>query len=91
MSGGFDDEAPVVPDGMQIRRLRRARGWSRRTMVRHIAEASIRESGRRQTITSNLLEGIEEVNEPVAYSTLCLVATGLDRNPVELVLVEDED
>ncbi len=91
MSSGFDDEAPIVPDGMQIRRLRRALGWSRRKLVQHIAEASFRESGKRETITSNLLEGIEETNEPIAYSTLCLVATGLDRNPVELVLVPEED
>lgn len=82
----FDDEQPVVPDGLQIRGLRRARGWSRRVLVRAISDATFRESGLRQTITPNLLEGIEETNEPVPYSVLCLIATGLDRNPVELVL-----
>ncbi len=82
----FDDEQPVVPDGLQIRGLRRARGWSRRALVAAISDASFRESGRRETIAPNLLEGIEEMNEPVPYSVLCLIATGLDRNPVELVL-----
>jgi transcriptional regulator with XRE-family HTH domain len=83
---GFDDEEPIVPDGLQIRRLRRDRGWSRRFLVAEIARARFRESGRRETITPNLLEGIEETNEPIPYSTLCLVATGLDRNPVDLIL-----
>ena len=83
---GFDDEQPIVPDGLQIRRLRRARGWSRKVFVRKIAEATRRETGLRKTITPNLLEGIEGKNESIRYSTLCLVASGLDRNPVELIL-----
>ena len=45
-----------------------------------------RERGLRETISINLLAGIEETNEPVPYATLCLVANGLDRNPVELLL-----
>jgi len=82
----FEDQSPVVPDGVQIRRRRRRRGWSRRALVAEIAAAMERASGVRETITVNLLEGIEEVNEPVPYSTLCLVASGLDLNPVELIL-----
>lgn len=83
---GFDDDTPVVPDGMQIRGLRREQGWSRRVLVAQIAEASFRATGLRETISVNQLGGIEEVNEPIPYATLCLVAAGLDRNPVELLL-----
>ena len=82
----FDDEKPVIPDGLQIRGLRHARGWSRRALVAAISEATFRESGRRETISRNVLEGVEETNEPVPYSVLCMIATGLDRNPVELLL-----
>jgi transcriptional regulator with XRE-family HTH domain len=85
----FDDEARVTPDGASIRRLRRSRGWSRRDFVDAIAEASFRESGRRATVTQNLLEGVEEVNERIPYATLCRIAAGLDCNPVELVLGGD--
>ena len=83
---GFGDGEQVTPDGGGIRRRRRDRGWSRRAFVGEIAEACFRESGIRETITVNLLEGIEEVNEPVPYMTLCRVAAGLDCNPVELLL-----
>lgn len=83
---GFDGDARVVPDGVQIRGLRREHGWSRRTLVARIAEASIRATGLRETISVSQLGGIEEVNEPIPYAMLCLVAAGLDRNPVELLL-----
>lgn len=82
----FDDETHVIPDGLQIRGLRHDRGWSRRALVAAISEATFRESGLRETISRNVLEGVEEANEPVPYSVLCLIAAGLDRNPVELVL-----
>ncbi len=85
----FDDASPITPDGVGIRRRRRRRGWSRRTFVAEIAEASFRESGLRETISPHLLEGIEETNERVPYGTLCRIAAGLDCNPVELLL-EDE-
>ncbi|MDX1649724.1 MAG: hypothetical protein R3263_07700 [Myxococcota bacterium] len=81
----FDDDAPVTPDGMAIRGRRRARGWSRRDRVEAIAEASVRASGRRETVTPNELEGMEEACEPVPYATLCHVAAGLDCDPVDLV------
>ncbi len=89
---GFEDETPIIPDGVSIRRIRRDHGWSRRVMVRRIADATQRESGIRQSISSNLLEGIEEGNEPIPYSVLCMVATGLDLNPIEILLdPEDEE
>ena len=75
----------MVPNGGEIRRMRRDRGWSRRAFVNAIARASLRESGLPSTITVNLLEHIEESNEPVPYTTLCLVASGLDCNPVEIL------
>ena len=85
----FEDDQPVIPDGTAIRRRRRDRGWSRRALVGEIAEASVRESGLRQTITINELEGIEEANEVIAYAILCRVASGLDCNPVELLLPDE--
>ncbi len=81
----FDDNEPVLPDGVAIRRLRRGRGWSRRDFVRAIAEASVRASGRRETISVNQLEGIEEGNERVDYDVLCRVAAGLNADPVDLL------
>jgi transcriptional regulator with XRE-family HTH domain len=85
-SGEYDDERPIRPDGLVIRRLRRDRGWSRRELLEAIAEATLRETGLRETISANLLEGIEEGNEPISYSTLCRIASGLDCEPVELLL-----
>ena len=81
----FDEDARVIPDGLAIRRMRRKRGWSRRAFVEAIAEARVRESGIRETISPHLLEHIEEASEPVSYDTLCWIAAGLDCNPMELV------
>ena len=85
MSGEYDDGGPIRPDGPAIRRLRRDRGWSRRELLEAIAEATLRETGVRETISPNLLEGIEEGDEPIPYSTLCRIASGLECEPVELV------
>ena len=82
----FDDDARIAPDGVRIRGLRRSRGWSRRDFVAAIAEASLRESGLRETVSQSLLEGVEEGNERIPYATLRRIAAGLDCNPVELVL-----
>jgi hypothetical protein len=82
----YEEDDTVTPDGLGIRRRRRHLGCSRRTFVEVMARASVRESGLRKTITVNLLEGIEETNEPVPYATLCRVAAGLDCDPVELVV-----
>lgn len=81
----FDDEAVVVPDGGRVRLLRHRRGWSRRELVAAIARASERATGLGDTISLNLLAGIEETNEPVPYATLRLLASGLDCEPVELM------
>jgi transcriptional regulator with XRE-family HTH domain len=86
MSEGFEDARPVRPDGPAIRRLRRDRGWSRRDLLEAIAEATRRESGVRETISPNLLEGVEEANEAISYSILCRIASGLDCEPIELLL-----
>jgi transcriptional regulator with XRE-family HTH domain len=84
----FDDDATVRPDGLGIRRRRRHLGWSRAELVTAIGARSREATGVPETLTRNLLQGIEEANERVAYRTLCLVALGLDCNPVELVLEE---
>ena len=81
----FDDDALVVPDGGRVRLLRHKRGWSRRALVVAVARASERASGVPTTLSMNLLEWIEEANEPVPYATLCRLASGLDCEPVELV------
>jgi transcriptional regulator with XRE-family HTH domain len=86
MRGEYDDRRPIRPDGLAIRRLRRDRGWSRRDLLEAIAAAGLRETGVRKTISQNLLEGIEEGNEAIPYSTLCRIASGLDCEPVELLV-----
>jgi len=87
----FDNDAVVVPDGGRVRLLRHGRGWSRRALVEAMAAASVRETGMRETISLNLLEWIEEADEPVPYATLCLLASGLDCEPVELVRPTEPD
>jgi transcriptional regulator with XRE-family HTH domain len=86
MRGEYDDGRPIRPDGLAIRRLRRDRGWSRRDLLEAIAEAALRETGVPETISPNLLEGIEEGNEAIPYSTLCRIASGLECEPVELLV-----
>jgi transcriptional regulator with XRE-family HTH domain len=81
----YDDDSVVVPDGGRVRLLRHRRGWSRRELVEAIARAREREAGLRETLSLNLLEGIEENDEPVPFATLRLLASGLDCQPVELV------
>jgi hypothetical protein len=84
----FDDDAKVRPDGLGIRRRRRRLGWSRAELVAAIGSRSREATGLPETLTRNLLQGIEETNERVAYRTVCLIALGLDCNPVELVAPE---
>lgn len=86
MSSEYDDGGPIRPDGLAIRRLRRDRGWSRRDLLEAMGEASLRETGVCETISPNLLEAVEERNEAIPYSTLCRIASGLECEPVELVL-----
>jgi DNA-binding Xre family transcriptional regulator len=68
-----------------VRLLRHRHGWSRRELVEAIARASERASGLRETISLNLLGGIEENDEPVPFATVQRIAAGLDCEPVELV------
>ncbi len=83
------EEAPgrphVTPAGLMVRRLRHEHGWAPRELIDAIAQASFRASGMRETITPNLLAGIEEHNEPVPYDTLCLLAGGLACDPIDLL------
>lgn len=75
----------VLPDGRAVRRLRHERGWSPRQLVTAIGDASLRSTGLRDTITPNLLAGIEDRGERIAYDTLCLIAAGFGCDPVDLL------
>jgi transcriptional regulator with XRE-family HTH domain len=86
----LDDDAPVVPDGLGVRRRRRARGWSRHALSDAVRRASLTATGVPETLSPDLIRGIEERSEPVPYATLCLLAGGLDCNPVELLGPEAE-
>jgi molybdenum cofactor cytidylyltransferase len=81
----LDESEVVQPDGLTVRRMRHDRGWSAREMVNAIATACERATGNRQTITPNLLKGIEEHNETIPYETLCLIADGFGCDPVEIL------
>ncbi len=75
----------VRPAGLVIRRLRHERGWPPRELIFAILEANYRSSGQRETISPNLLSGIEERNERISYDTLCLVAAGLGCDPIDIL------
>ncbi len=83
---GFDNEHLVTPDGLSVRRFRRELGWSRKDLSRSISIASLRANGIEASLTPNQISGIEENSEPIKYSDLCLVASGLNCNPIELLL-----
>ena len=80
------DTRPVRPNGLEVRRRRHERGWSPRDVVDAVRDASLRASGIRESITPNLLSGIEEHNEAIPYETLCLLAGGLGCDPVDILL-----
>jgi len=82
-----DDERTrrVRPAGLVVRRLRHERGWPPRQLIAAIGEANYRSSGQKDTISPNLLSGIEERNEPIPYDTLCLVAAGLGCDPIDIL------
>jgi hypothetical protein len=82
----LDDDSPIVPDGLTIRRRRRRQGWSRRTFVARIRAHTEAVTGLPETIPRSLLQGVEDENEQIPYGTLCLIASGLDCNPVEILL-----
>jgi hypothetical protein len=91
--GGRDDRADrddwearrVRPNGLEVRRRRHARGWAHRELLDAIREASRAATGVPATISPDQLKGIEEENELVPYATLCLVASGLDCDPIDLL------
>jgi hypothetical protein len=80
----IDENDCVHPDGLTVRRMRHENGWSPRELIDAIGDASERATGLRETVTPNLLIGIEEHDEMIPYATLCLLADGLDCDPVEI-------
>ena len=84
-----EDVRLIRPDGLGIRGRRHARGWSPRDLVEAIGRAATRETGVWETITPNLLLGVEEQNESIPWQTLRLIAAGLDCNPAELLAWDD--
>jgi len=81
-----EDLRPVRPDGLAIRGLRHERGWSPRDLAAAITMAECRATGRPATIAPRVLLAVEERNAAVSYATLCLIAAGLDCNPIEILL-----
>jgi len=82
-----DEDARLVrPDGLAIRGLRHARGWSPRDLAAAITEAHVAATGLPARVPPRVLTSIEERNALVSYATICEIAAGLDCNPVELVL-----
>lgn len=85
------EERLVRPRGRAIRLRRTERGWSPRELVAAIAARSLRATGRPEAISPNLLWAMEERDEPVPYRVLCLVAAGLDCDPVDLQAFDGEE
>jgi hypothetical protein len=81
-----DDGRLVRPDGLAIRGLRHARGWSPRDLAAAITAANEMATGLPMRVPPRVLNAIEERNALVSYATLRTIAAGLDCNPVELVL-----
>ena len=77
-------DEPIQPDGQQVRRRRHERAWSPRDLIRAIGDASERASGLRQSISPNLLQGIEERDEIVPARTLEWLASGLGCDPIDI-------
>ncbi len=93
--GGVDrvdpyEERLVRPRGRAIRMRRTARGWSPRELAAAIVARSLRASGRPEAVAPSLLWSMEEREEPVPYRVLCLVAAGLDCDPVDLQAFDGE-
>ena len=87
----YDDDHHVRPDGLTVRRLRHERGWSPRVLIDEIRRARYGASGLQETITPTLLAGIEERDEAVPYSTLCLVSGAFGCDPIDLVRQNQQD
>ena len=82
----LDFESPVAPNGNAIRRLRHERGWAPGHLITAIGEASARATGVPTSLSPTHLTGIEERNERVPYELLCWIASGLNCDPVDIVL-----
>jgi len=80
-----DSQRLVRLDGLVVRRLRHDHGWSPRDLVTEIERACFDASGLRRTLTPNQIEAIEERAERITYDQLCLLADGLDCDPIDLV------
>jgi transcriptional regulator with XRE-family HTH domain len=78
----------VRPDGLTIRRLRRGLGLSRAALSARIERRSFESTGRAESVSRNVLQHVEEGGERIPYATLCLIALGLDCNPIELLATE---
>jgi DNA-binding Xre family transcriptional regulator len=80
-----EDARRVRPNGLAVRRMRHDRSWSPRDLIDAVARASERSTGISETITPQLLSGIEEQCEAIPYATLCLIAGGLDCDPIDIL------
>lgn len=80
-----DDDRFIRPNGLTVRRLRHEAGLSQRQLAGAIGDASVIAEGRRLSITPSLLSGIEEQNEKIPYSTLRIIARGLDCDVVDIL------
>lgn len=87
----YDDDQVVRPDGLSVRRLRHERGWSPRALINEIERVRFAATGLRETITPYELAGIEEQDEAVPYSTLCMVSDAFDCDPIDLVRENQQD
>ena len=81
-----EDERLVRPDGLAIRGLRHTRGWSLRDLSAAISEAHESATGLPVRLAPRLLSSVEERNALISYATLCWIGSGLDCNPVEILL-----
>lgn len=81
-----EDERLVRPDGIAIRGLRHLRGWSLRDLSAAISAAQESATGLPVRLAPRLLSSVEERNAPISYATLCWIGSGLDCNPVEILL-----
>ena len=54
-------------------------------MIEAILAAHERATGKRPSFSLNVLQHVEEENEPVPYALVVLVAGGLECDPVDLV------
>lgn len=81
----------VRPDGGEVRRRRVENGWGPSKLISEIARAHRIATGLVETISPVLLRNIEDANEIVPYETLCLIADGLDCDPIDILLPEEDE